>query len=83
MNWAILVVISIHFRAFFKTVQNGNVSWGITKFQGGEGGGMPDIPIFWGGWGLGGKTVDAGSKPTHEEKLRVAPINDTFSILSF
>ena len=41
---------------------------------GGEGGaGMPDIPIF----RVGGKQW------MHEEKLRVAPINDTFSVLSF
>ena len=37
------------------------------------GGGMPDIPIF----RVGGKQW------MHEEKLRVAPINDTFSVLSF
>ena len=36
-------------------------------------GGMPDIPIF----RVGGKQW------MHEEKLRVAPINDTFSVLSF
>ena len=71
---------------FFKTkVQNGNVFGGSQNFKsffflgGGGWGGMPDIPSF-GGWGW---TVDAGSKPTHEEKLRVAPINDTFSVLLF
>ena len=35
---------------------------------------MPDIPIFRGG---------GGKQWMHEEKLRVAPINDTFSVLSF
>ena len=39
----------------------------------GGGAGMPDIPIF----RVGGKQW------MHEEKLRVAPINDTFSVLSF
>ena len=42
-------------------------------FFGGGGAGMPDIPIF----RVGGKQW------MHEEKLRVAPINDTFSVLSF
>ena len=40
---------------------------------------MPDIPFF----GGEGGTVDTGSMSTHEEKLRVVPINDTFSALSF
>ena len=71
------------FKGFFKTkVQNGNVFGGSQNFKvffffgggGGEGGaGMPDIPIF----RVGGKQW------MHEEKLRVAPINDTFSVLSF
>ena len=53
---------------------------GITKCQGFffffffGGGGMPDIPIFRRG---------GGKQWMHEEKLRVAPINDTFSVLSF
>ena len=66
------------FKGFFKTkVQNGNVFGGsqISRcfffFWGG--GGMPDVPIF----RVGGKQW------MHEEKLRVAPINDTFSVLSF
>ena len=71
-NWAILGVIFIHFRAFFKTkVQNGNVFGGSLFFLGG--GGMPDIPVF---------RVE-GKQWMHEEKLREAPINDTFSVLSF
>ena len=51
------------------------------------GGGLPDIPLFFlrggGGGGGGGSTEDAGSKPWHEEKLRVAPMNDTYSLFSF
>ena len=42
---------------------------------GGGGGGMPDSYCL--GWGGGGKQW------VHEEKLRVAPINDTFSVLSW
>ena len=51
-------------------------------------GSMPDIPDFFFFFfffflGGGGGTVDTGSKPAHEEKLRVAPIDDTHSVLSF
>ena len=55
-NWAILGVISIHFRASFKAkVHNGNVFGGSQNFKvffffffffWGGGVGMPDIPIF-------------------------------------
>ena len=51
--------------------------------SGGGGGGMPDIPLFFLRGGGGGSTEDAGSKPWHEEKLRVAPMNDTYSLFSF
>ena len=54
-NWAILGVISIHFRAFLRPrYPNGNVFGGSQNFKvflgggWGRGGGvgMPDIPIF-------------------------------------
>ena len=49
-------------------IQNGNI-FGAAKFQ--IFWGMPDIPDFF--VGGGGETVDAGSKPMYEEKLRVPP----------
>ena len=59
----VLEVISIHFRDFLKVnVQDGDIILGSPKLQ-----------IFFGVWLIfpiyfGGKTVDAGSKPTYEEK---------------
>ena len=67
-NWTILWgVISMHFSVFLKVnVQNGNNLFGLLNFI--YFCVMPDIPdIFL------GLTAEAGSKPTHQDTLRIRP----------